>query len=420
MPDAGETDAADEPPALPVDPGDILDTTLRIDLTAHTGIATLTMTPSEGRETLEVGDLMIRSVYVRNEQGSETALDWTRQGTQLLLTLPASTVPVQVTFEYDWQTHERHDGIASSGQVYTWPYWCGNVFPCRPAPAGGSTFHLTLEGNDAPKLYPSAIANDAPAYMLAWNTGWQRQVRLGTTSAGTRVSLWRDGADAEAAALGSAHLVAAFDWMEQHLGAYRFGGDVASVVVNRSVLADGGIEHHPYWQVSSGVAGDESVHVHEAAHGWFGNGVRLRCWEDFVLSEGTASYLAARVLEEVAGSDVSAAVWQGYWNVQQTPGVLNWIAWPESCGQIDILDEELHLTSPIPYVKGALFLRALEQRIGRELFDRGLRTFYQRWAGQAAGMQDLLDVMQEQSGYAVESCARSWLRQAAAPPEACP
>ena len=49
--------------------------------------------------------------------------------------------------------------------------------------------------------------------------------------------------------------------------------------------------------------------AHEAAHGWFGNGVRLRCWEDFVLSEGTASYLAARVLEEVAGPAVSEPIW---------------------------------------------------------------------------------------------------------------
>jgi aminopeptidase N len=40
--------------------------------------------------------------------------------------------------------------------------------------------------------------------------------------------------------------------------------------------------------------GREVDQVHEAAHGWFGDGVRLRCWEDFVLSEGTASHLDAR------------------------------------------------------------------------------------------------------------------------------
>ncbi|HKO92961.1 MAG TPA: M1 family aminopeptidase [Polyangiaceae bacterium] len=401
-------------------PGDILDTTLSIDLEAHTGIATLTLAPSEAREQLEVGDLVIRSVQVDDGHGGKTPLDSTREGTRLEFTLPASTAPLQVTFEYDWQLHERHDGISANGQIYTWPYWCGNVFPCRSAPGGGSTFHLTLAGNDAPTLHPREIASDAPPYMLAWTSGWQRKVELGTTRAGTRVSLWRDGADASAAQAGSAHLVAAFDWLERNIGPYRFGADVASVVVDRSILPAGGIELHPYWQVSSREADDESLHIHEAAHGWFGNGVRLRCWEDFVLSEGTASYLAARVLEEVAGSEAAASVWQTYRNELGTPGVLYWIAWPDSCGQIDILDEELRMTSRIPYVKGALFYRALEQRIGRDLFDQGLRTFYQRWAGKAAGMQDLLDVMQEVSGYTVQDCAVAWLRREAAPPEACP
>ena len=48
---------------------------------------------------------------------------------------------------------------------------------------------------------------------------------------------------------------------------------------------------------------DEVTHAHEAAHGWFGDGIRLACWEDFVLSEGTVSYLSAHVLGQVAGAD---------------------------------------------------------------------------------------------------------------------
>nr|MBA3820833.1 hypothetical protein [Deltaproteobacteria bacterium] len=52
--------------------------------------------------------------------------------------------------------------------------------------------------------------------------------------------------------------------------------------------------------------------AHEAAHGWFGDGVRLRCWEDFVLSEGTVSNLAARALAQVAGPTMEAKVWADY------------------------------------------------------------------------------------------------------------
>jgi aminopeptidase N len=50
------------------------------------------------------------------------------------------------------------------------------------------------------------------------------------------------------------------------------------------------MEHHPYWHVS-GAQRNLLVNAHEAAHGWFGDGVRPRCWEDEVVSEGVADYL---------------------------------------------------------------------------------------------------------------------------------
>lgn len=63
------------------------------------------------------------------------------------------------------------------------------------------------------------------------------------------------------------------------------------------------------------------------------------------------------------------------------------------------------------YVKGALFFRALEQRIGRPALDLALSTLYARWVGEAAGMQDLLDVIYETSGYDAGPCAGAWLKR---------
>ena len=85
--------------------------------------------------------------------------------------------------------------------------------------------------------------------------------------------------------------------------------------------------------------------MHEAAHGWFGDGIRIACWEDFVLSEGTATYLAGRALDVVAPT-VGAAVWAGYASdLAGIPGTD--VVWPQSCGAIDIIEDDLFTTRAV-------------------------------------------------------------------------
>src|SRR5256885_5389893 len=49
-------------------------------------------------------------------------------------------------------------------------------------------------------------------------------------------------------------------------------GDSAGPVEVVWSFGTGGMEHHPYWHISDTAFSDESVHAHEAAHGWFGDG----------------------------------------------------------------------------------------------------------------------------------------------------
>ena len=80
---------------------------------------------------------------------------------------------------------------------------------------------------------------------------------LGSTTAGTQVSVWfRAGEDADAAA-GTAHLLAAFDWFEQTLGPYRFGPKYSSVSVGWPRQALGGMEHHPFVHIGSAALSSE-------------------------------------------------------------------------------------------------------------------------------------------------------------------
>ena len=140
------------------------------------------------------------------------------------------------------------------------------------------------------------------------------------------------------------------------------------------------------------------------------------------MSEGTATYLAARALEAAAGSVTSDAVWLAYRQELDafTSQGTSEVAWPQSCGEVDVLKSGLF--SRNPYIKGAFFYRGVEQKVGREQLDAVLHTFYQRFAGQAAGMQDMLDTIDEVTGYDAQQCAEAWLVTATPVPQpvACP
>ena len=234
---------------------------------------------------------------------------------------------------------------------------------------------------------------------------------LGTTAAGTEVGYYYLPGEQQTAAVGTQNMVAIFEWLETTLGPYPFGGRVASVSVDWGAGGFGGMEHHPLWHVARAAMGDQSTHAHEAAHGWFGNGIRIACWEDFVLSEGTVSYLAARSIEASVSEEAAQAVWDGY--SQRLANVVSLVAWPEGCGDIDIIEDGLF--SSAPYMKGAFFFRALAASIGKDTLDAVLGSFFMTHRGQAATMQMLLDAVALDTGFDATICADEWLRATSLP-----
>jgi hypothetical protein len=392
---------------------DIVDTGLDVDLAARTATATITLAPSESAgASFEVGDLAITGV-----SADGAPLQYAVADGRLDLGVPPGDAPLELAIAYGFKLHEDSDGLDSGGFTLIWPYFCGNLFPCHSSPTDGTRFELSVHGQaEGVVVAPPTIPADAPSYMVAWAVGDYTRLELGTTTAGTKVGMWYGPGEQAIATAGGAHLTFAFDWLEQHVGGYLFGDTVGSVSAQWGRNAYGGMEHHPYWHVASIALADESVNIHEAAHGWFGNGIRIACWEDFVLSEGTATYYEGRLLEEAGALQKSQQAWASVdsqlasWRAGNGGGV----AWPQSCGQVDVLEDGLF--SEVPYVKGAAFLRTLEQKLGRAMFDRAIMTFYGRFKAKAAGVADLLAVVKEVSGYDAAACAQLWLVNRAVPP----
>ncbi|MFC1852658.1 M1 family aminopeptidase, partial [candidate division CSSED10-310 bacterium] len=291
-----------------------------------------------------------------------------------------------------------------------------NLFPCHSEPADGLSFDLLL--NEVPEgmsvVYPASIISDAPSYQIAWALGEYSYTKLGTTEAGTEIGYWILPDGENNAAQGCADLVAVFDWYEQTLGPYPFGERSGPVSVAWGGGAYGGMEHHPYWHMAKFSMKDAATQAHEAAHGWFGGGVRIKCWEDFVLSEGTVTYLTARASGQAIGSDAEADIWDDY--AQSLNYILNGhdgIAWPDSCGEVDILKDGLF--SLVPYIKGAYFYRAVAAEIGADKLDQVLSSFFVKYVGQAALMQDMIDHILSEAGFDASDLAEGWLQSLGVP-----
>ncbi|MCW5807457.1 MAG: peptidase M1 [Deltaproteobacteria bacterium] len=375
-------------------------THLDVDLAGMRAVATIEL-ERNGNVALEIGDLEIQDVTDDRGHRKFRIVDG-----KLLV----SRVRGPLVVGYAFRQHDNADGLLPGGSTVTWPYFCGNVFPCHAQPADGTRFSLALSGvaGDKTALYPAEIAADAPPYQLAWAVGAYAKLELGETTAGTKVAAYYLPRGKTAATTGTRHLRAVFDWYEQTLGAYSFGREVASVSVVWGEGLFGGMEHHPMWHVAVDAMSDEVTHAHEAAHGWFGDGVRIRCWEDFVLSEGTTSYLAARALSVVAGRE--ADVWAEY-RAELDAAIAEGgaPAWPRGCNQIDILEDKLFTN--LPYMQGAFFYRDVAAVVGVDVLDAVIGRFYVAHRNRAAGMQDMIDAIKADTGFDPTPIAEARLRR---------
>ncbi|PWL29407.1 MAG: aminopeptidase [Fluviicola sp. XM-24bin1] len=134
------------------------------------------------------------------------------------------------------------------------------------------------------------------------------------------------------------------------------------------------------------LAGDRSlvsVIAHELAHSWSGNLVTNATWNDFWLNEGFTVYFENRIMEALYG--------------KETADILALIEFQDLTVALEDMTsgehpEDTHLKleldhrSPdegmtdIPYVKGAYFLRTLEQKVGRAKMDVFLEKYFNEFA----------------------------------------
>ncbi|MBT7651798.1 MAG: M1 family metallopeptidase [Flavobacteriales bacterium] len=130
------------------------------------------------------------------------------------------------------------------------------------------------------------------------------------------------------------------------------------------------------------IAGDRSLVslvAHELAHSWSGNLVTNSTWDDFWLNEGFTVYFEQRIMEAVYGRDISEMLASLSYR-----GLVNELS--------DLSPNDTHLRlhlkgrnpddgmTAIAYDKGFLFLRMIEETVGRAPFDAFLSEYFTKHA----------------------------------------
>jgi len=216
--------------------------------------------------------------------------------------------------------------------------------------------------------------------------------------------------DMEKMVVAAENLYGAYDW------------DQFDVIVLPPSFPFGGMENPRLtFATPTVIAGDKSLTsliAHELAHSWSGNLVTNATWNDFWLNEGFTVYFEIRIMEALYGKDRA--------------NMIALIGRQDLDDELESFKDEPEMThlkldlsaknpddgmNSIAYDKGYLFLRTLEEAVGREKFDAFLKGYFKTNAFSTVTTEGFIDYLNTNllEPNAVTFNVKEWIYEAGVP-----
>ncbi len=194
-------------------------------------------------------------------------------------------------------------------------------------------------------------------------------------------------------------------WLETQFGRYPFSsvGGVVTSLFSGFALENQGRPTYPFLGTGHEA---HTVVVHELAHQWFGDQVSVQRWRDIWLNEGFATWVEWRY-DETHGRQSAARRLQSEYAARPA-GDAFW--------RVPVADPGAQRMFGQPvYLRGAMTLQALRQRIGSTAFFRVLRAWVRQRAYGNGSTEQFEALAEEVSGKDLGGFFHAWLRSPTRP-----
>lgn len=250
----------------------------------------------------------------------------------------------------------------------------------------------TDERPDGSVEYSFSAPDPRPPYLIVLVVG-----ALASREVGPRSTLWAEPGTIEAAAYEFGEVDTLLTSAEKLYGPYPWGR--FDFIIMPPSYPYGGLENPRLTYVAATVIiGDRSevgVLNHEIAHHWSGDLVTGASMNHFWINEGLTTYAERRITEATAGRDVSDL--QTALAIDELHKDFAFFSDEPELTQLrkDLTGLDPDTTSSwVSHEKGGLFIRALEEAVGREQFDPFFKQFFVDFAYQSITTEEFIDYVQ--------------------------